>query len=217
MAGGEAFWDRIAERYAARPVRDAAAYERTIERARFWLSGAQDALELGCGTGTTALRLADAVGRLTAIDYSGRMIAIAAEKARAQSVSNVAFRQADLFDPAAPEGAFDAVLAFNFLQLMADLPAALEAVARRVKPGGVFVSKSVCLGEKGWMPARVLIGALRFAGVAPPLRFLEIDALDRAVREAGFEIVETGVFPERPPSRFIVARRVPAPSAPPSG
>jgi hypothetical protein len=36
------------------------------------------------------------------------------------------------------------------------------------------------------------------------------------VREAGFEIVETGVFPERPPSRFIVARRLPAqPPIPP--
>jgi predicted TPR repeat methyltransferase len=216
MPGGEAFWDRIAERYAARPVRDAAAYERTIERARFWLDGAQDALELGCGTGTTALRLADVVGRLTAIDFSARMIAIAADKARAQGVATVEFRQADLFDAAALGGPFDAVLAFNFLQLMGDLPAALEAIARRVRPGGLFVSKSVCLGEKGWLPARVVVGALRVAGVAPPLRFLKIDALDRAVREAGFEIVETGVFPERPPSRFIVARRVPAQSAPPS-
>ena len=207
-AGGAAFWDRIADRYAARPISDAAAYDRAIERTRAHLRSEDHVLELGCGTGTTALRLAGAAARIEATDFSARMIEIATGKARAQGVDSVVFAQADLTDPAAAPGPYDVVLAFNLLQLMPDLPAALGLIAARLKPGGLFISKSVCLGEPGWRRARIVVGALRFFGVVPPLRFLRIDALDAAIEAAGFEIVERGVFPERPPGRFLVARRV---------
>lgn len=211
-ADGAAFWDRIADRYAARAIRDAAAYDRTIERTRVHLAPGDHVLELGCGTGTTALRLAGAAARIEATDFSARMIEIATAKAQAQAqaegIDSVAFAQADLTDPGAMPGPYDAVLAFNLLQLMPDLPAALGLIAARLKPGGAFVSKSVCLGEPGWRRARIVVGALRAVGIAPPLRFLRVEALDAAVEAAGFEIVERGVFPERPPGRFLVARRI---------
>ncbi|MGF1659996.1 MAG: class I SAM-dependent methyltransferase [Rubrimonas sp.] len=208
MADGSKFWDRIADRYAARAIRDAGAYDAAIARTRAHLKPCDHVLELGCGTGTTALRLADAAARIDATDFSTRMIEIATGKARAAGVASVAFSRADLTDPAAAPGPYDAVLAFNLLQLMPDLPAALALIAARVKPGGVFVSKSVCLGEPGWRRARIVVGALRAVGIAPPLRFLRITALDAAIERAGFEIVERGMFPERPPGRFLVARRV---------
>ena len=136
------------------------------------------------------------------------MIEIANGKAQAQQAGNLTFRRADIFDPTAVAGPYDAALAFNFLQLMADLPAALAAVERRLKPGGLFVSsKSVCLGENGWRTARAVVRGLKALGVLPPIRFLTIAALEGAVEDAGFEILERGLFPERPPSRFLVARK----------
>jgi SAM-dependent methyltransferase len=207
MTPHQKFWDRFAARYAARPIRDVAAYERTLDRAAAWLRPDDAALEVGCGTGTTALRLAGCVRRLDATDFSAAMIAIATERARAAGATNVAFAQADLFDRRAAPGPYDAVLAFNVLQLTPDLPAALAAIAGRLKPGGVFVSKSICLGEPGWRAARAVIGGLKAVGLAPPLRYLTIADLDRAVEAAGFAILERGVFPERPPARFLVARK----------
>jgi ubiquinone/menaquinone biosynthesis C-methylase UbiE len=207
VSGGAAFWDRIADRYAARAIRDPAAYERTIAATRARLRPGDRVLELGCGTGTTALKLADPAWEIEATDFSARMIAIATEKARAAGIATVRFIQADMTDPAAAAGPFDVALAFNLLQLAPDLPAALAAIRERVKPGGLFISKSLCLGEPGWRMARMAVAVLRMAGIAPPLRALRIATLDAAVEAAGFDILERGVFPDRPPARFLVARR----------
>jgi hypothetical protein len=39
------------------------------------------------------------------------------------------------------------------------------------------------------------------------VRFLKVAQLDHMMVAAGFEIVETGLYPPRTPSRFIVARK----------
>lgn len=202
-----AFWDRLARRYAARAVRDPAAYARTLERTAAWLAPTDIVAEFGCGTGTTALALAGAAARIDASDFSAGMIAIAREKAMAEGVAHVAFSQADLFDAAASPGPYDAALAFNFLQLMPDMPLALAAIARRLRPGGLFISKTICLGEPGWRVVRTVVRGLKAVSVAPPLQFHRIETLDRAVEAAGFAILERGVFPDRPPARFLVARK----------
>lgn len=74
------FWDRAARKYAARPIAAPAEYERTLDRTRALLKSSDHVLELGCGTGTTALRLADGVERYLATDISPEMIAIANQK-----------------------------------------------------------------------------------------------------------------------------------------
>ena len=52
------FWDGIAERYAARPVTDEAAYADTLARVRSYLGPDDRVREIGCGTGSTTPRLA---------------------------------------------------------------------------------------------------------------------------------------------------------------
>ena len=52
-----------------------------------------------------------------------------------------------------------------------------------------------------------LVAGLRLIGKAPGFRFLAPDRLEREIAQAGFDIVETGDYPQRPPSRFIVARK----------
>jgi ubiquinone/menaquinone biosynthesis C-methylase UbiE len=207
MTHHERYWDRMAGRYAAMRIRDAGAYEHTLARTTAWLSPDDNVVEFGCGTGTSALRLAPSARHIDATDFSAAMIEIANKKAQAEQAGNLTFRRADLFDAAAVPGPYDAALAFNFLQLMADLPAALAAVARRLKPGGLFISKSVCLGERGWRTARVIVRGLRSTGVLPPIQFLAIVALERAIEDAGFEILERDLFSQRPPSLFLVARK----------
>ena len=88
------FWDRAARKYSTDPITDMAGYERTLERTRHYLKGNETAFEFGCGTGTTALRLAPFVGRIVASDISGEMIAIAREKAKAEGCGNVTFEVA---------------------------------------------------------------------------------------------------------------------------
>ena len=62
------FWDRLARKYARDPIKDMAGYTRTLEATRQRLRETDTALELGCGTGTTALSLAPSVARLVGTD-----------------------------------------------------------------------------------------------------------------------------------------------------
>lgn len=56
-----AFWDRIAERYARDPIRNIEAHEATLSDTISRITGVNRVLEVGCGTGTTAQRLASVV------------------------------------------------------------------------------------------------------------------------------------------------------------
>ena len=212
MTRSASFWDRRADRYARQPIKDTQSYERTLDRTRAYLSENDEVLEIGCGTGTTALLLARSVRQLIACDVSSRMLEIAREKAADQGVSNVRFVRADVPGNLPEGGPFDAILAFNLLHLLEDIPATLRALKARLKPGGWFVSKTVCMAEHSRLWGLVF-PVMRLVGLAPGVHLMKIAELERQIAGAGFEIVETGSFPASPPSRFVVARN-PAASPP---
>lgn len=204
-AASARFWDREAPRYAERPVRDEAAYRTTLDRVRAHLTPADRVLEIGCGTGTTALALAPFAGSILATDASAEMILIAARKAETQDVRNVRFRRILHDDPSLEPGTFDKVMAFNLLHLLPDIPAALHRVASLLVPGGLFLSKTPCIGEQGAL--RVVIPILRAFGRAPYVNYPRLESLRRDVTSAGFEILEMGLYPAKTHSLFIVARK----------
>lgn len=208
IANDARFWDRIARKYAADPIADLAGYERTLERTRELL-GAQDAVfEFGCGTGTTALRLAPSVGRIVATDISSEMIAIAREKAAEDGCTNATFEVATPDEAPWPDATFDAALGFNILHLVAARQAALQGVHRLLKPGGLFISKTPCLREMNGL-LRIAIPAMQLVGKAPFAAFLSGEDLEREFQATGFEIVERARHASRGKDArpFLVARK----------
>jgi ubiquinone/menaquinone biosynthesis C-methylase UbiE len=199
------FWDRIAPSYAKKPVADEAAYQRTLERARSYLNPNQLVLEVGCGTGTTALHLAPHAAQIVASDLSPGMIRIAREKARAAGVDNVTFMPGTL-DELEAAARFDVVMAFNVLHLMADIPATLRRVYGLLAPGGLLISKTPCIGEMNFL-VRLAIPVLQAFGRAPFVNFVKTQTLRESVSGAGFTTVETGFYPEKSHSLFVVARK----------
>ncbi len=205
------FWDKAARKYAASPIRDEAGFERTLARTRALIQPGARVLELGCGTGTVALRLADAAESYLAADLSARMIAIAEEKlakARDEGVGlPLGFRQATADALAREEARYDLVLTFNFLHLGGDLPALLGQLRSLLVPGGLFLSKTPCIGDMNPL-IRLAVPLMRLVGLAPSVTAFSAAALEEAIRAAGFEIVAN----ERHGSKkndirpFIVAR-----------
>jgi len=198
------FWDRLADRYARRPVDDPDAYEATLERARAHLRPRDRALEICCGTGSTAILLAPSVAAYEGTDISSRMIAIAEEKREAQALPNLTFAVAE----GLPEegGPWHAVLAFNALHLLDDLPGTLAEIHARLRPGGRLISKTPCLSDLSPF-LRLLVPLMRLVGLAPAVRFVSAEGLERAIARAGFRVVETGDYPASRAQRLIVAER----------
>ncbi len=199
------FWDRTARKYAATPVADEAAYQETLDRTRHYLRPDDHVLEVGCGTGTTALTLASAVAQITATDLSGKMLEIAESKRAAQNIANVRFQQGATTQMLA-EAPFDAICAFSILHLVDDLTATLAHLHAQTKPGGYLISKTTCLRDMN-MFIPPLIKLMKLFGKAPDVLLFDAKQLETAVSDAGFQVIETGYHGKNKVARFIVARR----------
>jgi SAM-dependent methyltransferase len=92
------------------------------------------ALDVGCGDGMLACRLAELCTDVTGIDRDDRMIALAKERTQRHS-GHVTFVAADFIAYPLAEASFDFVCANTSLHHM-DFAAALTAMARLLRPGG---------------------------------------------------------------------------------
>jgi ubiquinone/menaquinone biosynthesis C-methylase UbiE len=208
MIESERFWDSTAEKYARKPVDDEAAYAKTLERTSQHLSPEKHVLEIGCGTGTTALKLAPFVAHITGMDISGRMIEIARDKARDQGIKNVTFLHGPHTEIPGQQDdkQFDVVMAFNVLHLLDDPAKTVRDLRLRLKAGGLLISKTPCLREKTVL-LRPLIWVMQKLGKAPRVHFINYLTLDDMIRNAGFDIIASGIYPAKTGSRFIIAKR----------
>ena len=199
------FWDKTAAKYAGKPIADPAAYDAKIARVRALLRAEDRMLEIGCGTGSTALRLAGHVAEITATDISHRMIEIAEEKRASAEAFNLTFVRADA-NARLPGAPFDVITAFSMLHLMEDVPSVLGTVHDQLKPGGLFLSKTVCLGDASG-PLRIFVRALGTIGIAPPITILSKAQLSHALVRAGFRPCRVPVFGKGRLNPFIIAQR----------
>jgi len=201
------FWDDLAEKYAAKPVEDLAAFERKKAITREFLHPAATVLEVGCGTGSLALEMSRFAGHIHALDFSGEMIRIADGKKLAQGVTNVSFRHGTLDNTSALEpGHFDSAWAYSILHLIADRRRTLERLFELLKPGGTFISSNVCLGDT-WVPYSVMITVMRWFGKAPVVHCYDRGTILREMREAGFVDVHEREVGAQSTIAFVVAKK----------
>ena len=203
------FWDRIARKYAADPIADLPGYEATLRRVQGLLSAHHEVLEVGCGTGSTALRLAPHVRRLLATDVSAAMIDIARDKLAAQPTPQLSFAVADADEPLFGHGTWDAVLAFNLLHLVGNLDDAIGAAVQALRPGGLFISKTACINEMNPLVPRLALPLMRAIGKAPHVLCFDATQLQAALLRHGLtlEAVERHGTRGKDIRVFIVARK----------
>jgi ubiquinone/menaquinone biosynthesis C-methylase UbiE len=204
MAGSKKFWDRIAKRYEKKPVGDEAAYQRKLATTREYFRPDMQVLEIGCGTGSTTIAHAPYVANIRATDISERMIEIAKGKAAEAGVQNVMFETVAIEDLGVASESVDAVLALSLLHLLEDKEAVIARIHEMLRPGGIFVSNTVCLGDSmKWFRFVAPVG--RWLGVFPLLRIFTRNELLAGITGAGFDIEH-----EWRPDRhvvFIIARK----------
>jgi SAM-dependent methyltransferase len=137
-----AYWDDAAPTFdevpdhglAAEPTR--AAWAALLDS---WLPPAPaDVLDLGCGTGSLSLLLAQAGHRVTGVDLAPRMVALAQEKLAAADLP-ARFLVGDAAEPPTGTDRFDAIVVRHVIWTLPDPAAALRAWVGRLRPGGRLV------------------------------------------------------------------------------
>ncbi|ABD55575.1 class I SAM-dependent methyltransferase [Jannaschia sp. CCS1] len=119
MTSQAAFWDKAASKYATSAISDMEGYRHTLERTRAHLRPTDRVLELGCGTASTALDLADDVAHVTASDISPAMVEIGQQKVAEAGAENITVVTSIAGDTDLAQGApYDVVLALNLLHLL---------------------------------------------------------------------------------------------------
>ena len=206
LADESRFWDRIADRYATKPIADEASYQKKLEITREYFRPDMKVLEFGCGTGSTALIHAPHVASIRAIDVSARMLEIAKDKANNAGISNVHFEQSTLSLAHEPAGTYDMILGLSILHLLEDRDDAIARAFGLLKPGGVFVSSTPCLdGAVGWLFR--LIGPIgRWLGLLPRLKVFSQNELRASMTSAGF-VIDHSWQPDGARSLFLVVQK----------
>ena len=199
------FWDKAAVKYSKRPISDEASYRKKLKKSQSYFRPDMKLLEFGCGTGGTAIIHAPHVKHIRAIDVSPRMIEIAENHAATANVHNIDFEVQTIEDIDASGESFDAILGLSIMHLVQDKEAVLHKVFGLLKPGGVFISSTVCMGDMASL-FRYVIPLMQFFGRAPVVAYFARAELLQSIKSAGFEI-DYDWRPGKSATVFIVAKK----------
>ena len=133
-------WDAAAASFDEEPdhgLRDPEVRAAWAERLRDWLpERAGDVLDLGCGTGSLALLAAGQGHRVTGVDRSPAMVALAREKLAGR---DAVFLVGDAAAPPVGEERYDTVLVRHVLWTLPEPDRALRHWRGLLRPGGRLV------------------------------------------------------------------------------
>ena len=114
-----------------------------------------DLLDLGCGPGTITLGLAGAVapGRVLGVDREPQVLESARAAAAAAGDEATRFTVGDIYALDLADDSFDVVHAHQVLQHLTDPVAALRAMRRICRPGGLVAARDADYAAMAWHPA----------------------------------------------------------------
>lgn len=206
MNRSERFWDKTASKYDQVEMKDDQTYIHIIKRTKTHLKISDIVLDYGCGTGLISNEIAEVVKEIHAIDISSNMIGIAEKKAKERNIANITYAHSTIFDERFKKGSFDVILAFHVLHLLEDEHVVLQRMNELLKPGGLLISATPCVGEKFFLRNLLLFAAS--VGLVPNIRPFKIDNLVDTIEERNFSIAESDCLKKSSKEYFIVARKI---------
>ena len=182
---------------------------RTVERLA--LTAGATLLDVGCGTGASAIPAAEKVGaggHVIGVDLAAKLLDLAREKAARHHLNNITFRLGDMTALGFPDANFDAIISVFSIFFVPEMDAAIRELWRMVKPGGSLAITT--WGPDFFAPVyAVWREAVRmerpdlYSAFNPWDRITSPDALDELLRSCGIKdtqiTLESGNQPLRAP------------------
>lgn len=206
MKDSARFWDKFASRYDRYEERDASIYSMILDGIRMCLKKSDHVLDFACGTGLGANEIAGNVNDIVGIDISSKMLEIAQSKLETRKIGNVKYIQSDIFGKDLSAGEFDAVIGSYIIHLLGDPESVIKRINSLLKPGGLFISVTPCLGESRSLRAMLWVAGV--FGLVPKTRAFKTTGLGNLIKSCGFEITEIKCLYKEGSQNFIVAKKV---------
>lgn len=157
---------------------------------RLGVTAGAHVLDLGCGLGVPAIRLAKATGAgVTGVATSSKLVAAAEQAAEQSDVADrVTFQVADAVELPFTNASFDAVLAIESIVHMPDLARVFSEVARVLRPNGRLVLTDFF--QKIPLAGQRLAIVEAYRRLALNTELLKVEDYPPLLRAAGLHIVE---------------------------
>ena len=204
VKSSQIFWNLIARKYLKTSISDIDAYQFKIDLTKKYLSHSDDVLEIGSGTGSTALIHAPFVNSYQGIDYSQKMVQISGERLRESILTNLNFNVGTLFNFQFDKK-YNVILALNFLHLTKNLKRNINKCYELIEDKGYFITSTACLAESE--SDNIILKFLSRSGVLPYLNFFSAKTLESKIKDAGFKIVEKHRPGKDQKVLFIIAQK----------
>ena len=141
-------------------------------------------LDVACGPGTFGRKIASPAREVWGIDVSRGMLRQGAVYAAAERISNLHFARARVEALPFRDASFDAVICCGSLHLFADTVAALQEMARAMKPGAALAAFTFTAGAGGLLKYE---GFRRRSRDRHGLHVFALDDLSRDLTSSGFD------------------------------
>jgi len=202
----EKFWDRLANQFD----KQSKHFEKPpSEKAKRFLNINDIVLDYGCATGTVTTELSEYVKEIKGIDISSGMINIARKKAIERCIENIDFMHTTIDDEELKKNSFNVIIAFNILHFFQDTQLVLQRINELLKPGGLIIISTACLGERtvsNFFQNAIFTPFIKF-GIIPYMKFFTISELKGYIESENFKIDDL-INQDSSTNYFIVAKKL---------
>lgn len=204
------FWDIIASGMDKPNVNSekSSHIDLAIEKVKTYLKADNVVLDYGCATGSDVFDISGFVKHVDGIDISPKMISIAHRRATENKIQNARFFTLTQHNNESLIN-YDVIISLYVLHLIDDVKPIITQIYNLLAPGGIFISSTVCFGEK----RSFLFYLLRFfhkTGLIPELSLYKCKELIKLIENERFQIVENVDLKSEMnySNLFIVAKKI---------
>ncbi|MFC2138251.1 methyltransferase domain-containing protein, partial [Bacteroidota bacterium] len=142
---------------------------------------------------------------------ANKMIELAKKKREQYKSENVNFIKTTLEDCQFKKESFDVIMAFSILHLLDNGVEVMKKINDLLKPGGTFISLTVCLGEI--KSRKVGLQFLPFCllsktGLVPSIKLFKFRELEDLITKGNFQIIEKEIMFHEMSFLYVTAKKV---------
>ena len=151
-----------------------------------------NALDMPCGNGIISLKNKKNIDKLTLVDFSENMIALAKGYAEQENANNVSFFCGDIFDTNFNNEEFDIIISLGILAHVDDIDKFLTFIQSKLKKGGIIIIQNTNSSHFYSKLIRLYLGVRQLMGKDKyKLNKVPASQVENSFKKAGFTLQKT--------------------------